>query len=83
MRGEVHRLVHGVAGVVLFFVGGDVGFLLEGQADFVEAFEQDLLAERLDVEAELEAKAVGDGLVRQIDGEPVADVGFGAAVLRI
>ncbi len=35
-----------------FFVGGDVGFVLQRHADVVEAFEQDLLAELVDLEME-------------------------------
>ena len=61
-----------------FFVGGDVGLVLQGGADIVEAFEQDFLARWRDFKFVDQAVLVADGLVRQVDGKGIAFFLFGA-----
>ena len=67
----------GLAGLVFGFKTGDFVDLLHGQADIVEAIEQAMFAEWVDIEAEIFiAGGPFDGLVGQIDREG-APVGFG------
>src|SRR6266566_7549773 len=76
---HVNGVVHGGGGGVRFFVGGDVGLVLHGGADVVEAFEQNFLARRSDFELEHQTVSVRDGLVGQIDGQRIAFFFFGAS----
>ncbi len=55
-----------------FFVGGNFGFVLQGISDIVEAFEQNFLARRGNLEFQNQAVLVGDDLVRQIHGQRIA-----------
>src|SRR6266478_6971656 len=66
---HIHRVVHGGCGRMSFFVGSDVGLVLHCRADVVEAFEQNFFARWGDFKFEHQAVLVGDGLVRQIDGQ--------------
>src|SRR5882762_3120112 len=74
----VDGVVHGGGGGVGFFVGGDVGLMLHCRADVVDGLQQDFLAGGGNFEFEDEAVFVGDGLVRQIDGQRIALFFFGA-----
>ena len=69
---DVQGLVQGSGGGVSFFVGGNFGFVLQGIADIVEAFQQDFLARRGNLEFQNQAVLVGDDLVRQIHGQRIA-----------
>ena len=60
-----------------FFIGGDLGGVLQGLADIVEAFEEDFFAGGGDLEIVDVAVGVFDGLAGEIDGEGVALFGFG------
>ncbi len=53
-------------------------FVAQGEADVVEAVQQAVFAERVDVEVRVEAEVVGDGLGLEVDGDEVVGV-FGAA----
>ena len=61
------------------FEGVEFGFVAQGEADVVEAIQQAVFAERVDVEVRVEALVVGDGLGFEVDGELVLWI-FGAAV---
>ena len=65
--------------VVFGFEGVELGFVAQGEADVVEAVQQAVLAERVDVEVGVEALVVGDGLGFEVDGDVVLRV-CGAAV---
>ena len=52
-----------------FLVGVDRGLLFHRQADVVEAVDQAVLAERIDLEFDLAAVGAADFLVRQVDGQ--------------
>ena len=56
------------------FVGGDFVFLLEGESDVVEAVDEAVTAEVVDLEIDFEAVIVGNGASFEIDGELVAFV---------
>ena len=64
--------------MVAFEVVDGVG-VTQGQADVVEAVQQAVLAEWVDVEVRVEAEVVGDGLGFEVDGELVLGV-FRASV---
>ena len=64
--------------VVFGFEGVEFGGVAEGEADVVEAVEQAVFAEGVDVEVGAEALVVGDGLGFEVDGDLVC----GIAVLR-
>ena len=59
-------------------VAVEVPFHAEGEADVVEAVEQAVFAEGIDVEVGVEAVRVGDGLVGEVDGDLVLRVGGGS-----
>ena len=52
--------------------------MAQGEADVVEAVQQAVFAERVDVEVGVEAFVVGDGLGFEVDGELVFGVRGGA-----
>ena len=52
--------------------------MAEGEADVVEAVQQAVLAEGVDVEVGVEALVVGDGLGFEVDGDLVRGVRGGA-----
>ncbi len=60
----------------MLVVGGFVGVegfgVAEGEGDVVEAVEEAVFAEGVDVEAGVEAGVVGDGLVFEVDRDLVA-----------
>ena len=56
----------------------EIGFVAEGEADVVEAVEEAVFAEGVDVEVGVEALGVGDGLVGEVDGELVFGICGGA-----
>src|SRR2546423_2342218 len=60
-------------------VGGDVWFVLQSQADVVKSFEQDRLAEIVDIEMECQSLLVAHGLLGKIRSELISDIGFHAA----
>ena len=57
--------------VVFGFELVELVFVAEGEADVVEAVQQAVLAERVDVEVRVEALIVGDGLGFEVDGDEV------------
>ena len=61
------------------FVGGDLVLVLERQADVVQAVEQAMAAERLDLERQQQAVVVGERLLLQIGRERVAGLSRGPA----
>ena len=64
---------------MLGFEGVEFGFVAEGKADVVEAVEEAVFAEGIDVEVACVALVVGDGLGFEVDGDLVGWI-FGAAV---
>ena len=56
------------------FVGVEDLGVAEGEGDVVEAVEEAVFAEGVDVEAGVETFVVGDGLVFEVDGDPVGGV---------
>src|SRR5258708_5667388 len=75
---HVDVVVHGGGDGVSFFVGGDVGLMLHGRADIVEALEQNFFAGRRNFKFEDQAVFVGDSLIWQIDRQRIAFFFFGA-----
>jgi hypothetical protein len=65
--------------VVLGFIGVEFRLVAQGEADVVEAVNEAVLTERVDVEVGIEALVVGDGLVDEGDGDLVLRIG-GAAL---
>ena len=59
----------------MLFVAVEVGGVAEGEADVVEAVEEAVFAEGVDVEVGVEALVVGDGLCLEVDGDLVLGVG--------
>ncbi len=57
-------------------VGGDVSFVLQSEADLIEPLQQAIFAERINVEMKTGPRRCGYGLRCQIDGKPVAGLGF-------
>ena len=57
--------------------------MAEGEADVVEAVQQAVLAERVDVEVGVEALVVGDGLGFEVDGDLVLRVCGASAARRV
>jgi hypothetical protein len=56
----------------------EVGGVAQGEADVVEALDEAVLAERVDLEGGVEALCVADGLVFERDGELVVGCLCGA-----
>src|SRR2546421_5990007 len=76
---DIHGVVHGRSGLVALLEGSDFGLVLEGHTDVVKTFEQDLLAEWVDLEGEFEREIVDDGLVGKVGGQAISDVLLSAA----
>src|SRR5713226_2421945 len=60
-------------------VGGDVWFVLQSQADVVKSFEQDRLAEIVDIEMECQSLLIAHGLLGKIRSKFVTYINVGAA----
>src|SRR6185312_4798816 len=60
--------------VVFGFVSVEFGFVAQREADVVEAVEQAVFAERVDLEGGAEALIVDDGLGFEVDGDPVVRI---------
>src|SRR5581483_11417418 len=59
----------GLAGLLLGFEAVDLRLLLQGEADVIEAVEQAVLAERIDVEPDAAAVGPADLLLLEVDGD--------------
>ena len=66
---------HGLLQQPLGLEGADLVGVAQRQADVVEAAEQAVLAERLDLEGELAAVGLDDDLALEVDRQRVADEG--------
>ena len=87
--GCVHKLASDCSrlepefGVMFRFVFVEFGFVAEGEADVVEAVQQAVFAERVDVEVCIEAFIVRDGLGFKVDCDFVCWISFGALHQRL
>src|SRR4030088_1553048 len=67
--------LHGLSGNwVPRFVGGDFGLVFQRKSDVVEAFEQAVAGEVVDLEGGREAVVIVDFALLQVDGELVVTV---------
>lgn len=58
--------------MVTFLEGGDAVGEAQSQADVVEAFQQALASEGIDLEGEFETKVICKGLIFEVNGQPVS-----------